>query len=388
MKLTQFPLRNPLVVAGRRRGAVPLRSVRLLRPGRGDHARTSTSRRSSSRRSTRAPTRKPSRANVTRPIEDAIAALPNIDTNGLTSISSPGVSIVIVQFTTAANPDLVAVDVQRVVNGVRAKLPADVEAPSVSKVDINAFGVATVVLSGQQPLDQLQDVAENSSSKQFNAVPGVGATDDPLRASRARCTSRSTRRRCGRAACRSTSVISALQSQQLEMPAGTIAQGTTRLQRLLRLAGAARRVAGRHGRAADADRRVLPARRRDDRGHLQDAHRPSCASTARRASRWSSSSCPTPTPSPSSTASSSEIAQLEPQLPPDTQPGHRRRRARRYTTKSFNTVRNALLEAVAGHRADPAAVPAHLAQHADRAGLDPGVAARARSALMACCTTT
>src|SRR6202022_4506583 len=63
-------------------------------------------------------------ANVTRPIEDAIAGLPNIDTNGLTSTSAFGVSVVSVQFTSAANADLVAVDVQRVVNGVRSKLPA------------------------------------------------------------------------------------------------------------------------------------------------------------------------------------------------------------------------------------------------------------------------
>src|SRR5436190_15468145 len=41
-------------------------------------------------------------ANATRPIEDAIAALPNIDTNGLTSTSMPSVSIVTVQFTSSA----------------------------------------------------------------------------------------------------------------------------------------------------------------------------------------------------------------------------------------------------------------------------------------------
>src|SRR6185295_13278003 len=44
-------------------------------------------------------------ANVTKPIEDAIAVLPNIDTNGLTSTSMQGISTVMVQFTTAANPD-------------------------------------------------------------------------------------------------------------------------------------------------------------------------------------------------------------------------------------------------------------------------------------------
>src|SRR5918911_3141945 len=71
--------------------------------------------------------------NVTRPIEDAISVLPNIDTNGLVSISSQGVSTVIVQFNTQANPDLVSVDVERVVNGVRSKLPTEVESPAVIK---------------------------------------------------------------------------------------------------------------------------------------------------------------------------------------------------------------------------------------------------------------
>src|SRR5256714_12172919 len=104
---------------------------------------------------------------VTKPIEDAIAALQNIDENGLTSISSQGVSTVIVQFTTAANPDLVSVDVERVVNATRNRLPPEVDPPTISKVDINASGVATIVFSGPQPLTELQDVAETGLQKQF-----------------------------------------------------------------------------------------------------------------------------------------------------------------------------------------------------------------------------
>src|SRR5439155_10435667 len=97
--------------------------------------------------------------------------------NGLTSISSQGVSTVIVQFTTAANADLVSVDVERVVNSARARLPPDVDPPTISKVDINAAGVATIVFSGPQPLTDLEDVAENVLQKQFNALPGVGAAN-------------------------------------------------------------------------------------------------------------------------------------------------------------------------------------------------------------------
>src|SRR5689334_7826762 len=113
--------------------------------------------------------------NVTKPIEDAIAGLPNIDENGLTSISSQGVSTVIVQFTTAANPDLVSVDVERVVSGVRNRLPTDVDPPSINKIDLNASGVATIVFSGNQSLTMMQDFADNVLQKQFNALPGVGS---------------------------------------------------------------------------------------------------------------------------------------------------------------------------------------------------------------------
>jgi HAE1 family hydrophobic/amphiphilic exporter-1 len=164
--------------------------------------------------------------NLTRPIEDAIAGLPNIETNGLTSISSQGVSTVMVQFSTAANPDLVSVDVERVVNGARGKLPLDADPPIVSKVDLNAFGVATVIFSGNQPLTTLQEVAENVVQKRFNAVPGAGSTslrsgitreihvsvDEPSLKARGLAIN---------------SVVNAVQTQQLEVPAGSISQGGT-----------------------------------------------------------------------------------------------------------------------------------------------------------------
>jgi len=168
-------------------------------------------------------------ANVTRPIEDGVAALPNIDANGLISTSTFGVSVVSVQFTSTANADLIAVDVQRVVNGVRANLPADADTPSVSKVDFNAQGVATLVLSGPaHDLTRLQDLAENSLQQQFNALPGVGTT--AIRSGIKHEIHITVDQNALRARDLSiTSVVNALQSQQLEVPAGSITQGTTDL---------------------------------------------------------------------------------------------------------------------------------------------------------------
>jgi len=166
-------------------------------------------------------------ANVTKPIEDAIAALPNIDSNGLTSISSYSVSTVVVQFTTTANPDLIAVDVQRVVNGVRDKLPADVDNPSIFKIDVNASGVATVVFSGPS-LSRLQDTVETSLQPQFSSLPGVGAvtiSSGVTREIHVTVDQEALRAR----GLSINSVTNALQAQQIEVPAGSITEGTTDL---------------------------------------------------------------------------------------------------------------------------------------------------------------
>jgi hydrophobic/amphiphilic exporter-1 (mainly G- bacteria), HAE1 family len=110
---------------------------------------------------------------ITKPIEDAVAGLPNIDT--ITSTSSDGISSVQVQFTTAANNALAPVDVERVVNSVRNKLPADADPPSILKPDIAAFPVIYVAVSGPQTLDQINQVATDQIERAFEAVPGVQA---------------------------------------------------------------------------------------------------------------------------------------------------------------------------------------------------------------------
>src|SRR6202158_6634734 len=226
MSPTQSPLGNPLVVAG---VAVALCLSGLFAYTSLGVAITPNVNVPQAIVTTPPPAAPPAtvEANVTKPIEDAVATLPNIDSNGLISTSAFGVSVVSVTFTSAPNTDLVAVGVQRVVNGVRSKLPADADTPSVTKVDFNAQGVATMVLSGQD-LTHLQDLAENSLQQQFNALPGVGTT-----AIRSGIT-HEIHITVDQDALRSrdlsiNNVANALQSQQLEVPAGSIAHGTTEL---------------------------------------------------------------------------------------------------------------------------------------------------------------
>ncbi|MCC6178763.1 MAG: efflux RND transporter permease subunit [Chloroflexi bacterium] len=225
MKLTEFAVRNPLVILAVTAAIVIFGAIAYARMG---VAITPNVNFPSVVVTTVYPGADPEtvETNVTTPIEDAIAGLPNIDKNGLTSVSTQGISIVGVQFTTAANPDLVSVDVERVVTSARNNLPPDADPPTVTKIDINAFGVATVVLSGQQELTTLQDVAENVIQKQFNAVPGVGSTS--IRSGIVR----EIHVVVDEAALKArdltiNTVIAAIQSQQVEVPAGTISQDGT-----------------------------------------------------------------------------------------------------------------------------------------------------------------
>jgi hydrophobic/amphiphilic exporter-1 (mainly G- bacteria), HAE1 family len=225
MKITQFSVRNPLVVSGL---AVALCLFGLFAYFKLGVATMPNLDLPSVGVVTIYPGADPEtvETNVTKVIEDAIAGLPNIEKNGIRSVSSAGVSNVTVTFNDQANSDLISVDVQRVVNGVRGKLPSDAETPTVMKFDVDAFwGVGTVVISGQQPLVRLQDLAENLIQPKFNALPGVSSAtvrsgvtrevhvlvdEDKLR-SRGLSIAQ---------------VVGALQSQQLEVPAGTITQGT------------------------------------------------------------------------------------------------------------------------------------------------------------------
>src|SRR5579885_3379524 len=70
---------------------------------------------------------------ITRPIEDAVAGIANIDV--ITSSSSEGRSLITITFTDAANVDIAATDVERRISAIRAQLPADADPPSVLKID-------------------------------------------------------------------------------------------------------------------------------------------------------------------------------------------------------------------------------------------------------------
>lgn len=112
---------------------------------------------------------------ITKPIEDAVAGLANVDV--LTSSSSEGFSQVTIQFTDAANVDLAATDVERRIGSIRSTLPNDADAPSVLKLDPSQLPVLYLAYSGNLPLDRLYEVADNEIKPRLETQSGVASVD-------------------------------------------------------------------------------------------------------------------------------------------------------------------------------------------------------------------
>src|ERR1700716_348653 len=170
MKLTEFSLRNPLVVAALTGAVIVFGLTAYLSMGIGVFPNVSFP---EVLVITPDPGADPAtiETQITKPIEDAVAGLANIDT--ITSSSDEGVSSVVVQFTTAANENLVPVDVERVVNAIRSQLPAEANAPTIVKPEVSLIPVITLGVSGSQPLGEINRVTKDRIVRALNAVPGV-----------------------------------------------------------------------------------------------------------------------------------------------------------------------------------------------------------------------
>jgi HAE1 family hydrophobic/amphiphilic exporter-1 len=108
---------------------------------------------------------------VTRPLEDAVASVNDIDY--IDSFSFENLSVVEIVFTDKAAKDS-SIDVERAVSAIRGKLPSDAKDPSIGKYDVNAQPVLQLTLSGNQDLAALQRLAEDKLQKRLQATNGVG----------------------------------------------------------------------------------------------------------------------------------------------------------------------------------------------------------------------
>jgi hydrophobic/amphiphilic exporter-1 (mainly G- bacteria), HAE1 family len=159
---------------------------------------------------------------ITDKIEEAVNTISGID--DLRSISSEGISQVIVSFVLEKDTDVAAQEVRDKVNGVLPRLPKTIEQPRVDKMDPDASPVLSLALSANKPVRDITEYADKTLRRQLESVNGVGQVlilggrqrqiniwldGDRLRSYNLTV----------------TDVARALQGQNIEIPGGRVDQG-------------------------------------------------------------------------------------------------------------------------------------------------------------------
>lgn len=115
-------------------------------------------------------------AQVTKPLEDAVAGIGGLDT--VRSSSRESFSMVLVIFKMSTNVDKAAQDVRDKIAAVRSRLPTEALDPSIRKIDVGATPVLMYVANVEgQPTQEVKRVVEEKLKPLLERVPGVAAVE-------------------------------------------------------------------------------------------------------------------------------------------------------------------------------------------------------------------
>lgn len=108
---------------------------------------------------------------IARRIEDEVVAISGL--KHVNSIALENVCQTLLEFEIEVNVDIAAMDVRERLDLIRADFPEGVEDPVIMKFDINAVPVLSLALTGNAPLDELYDYADNVLRDRITVLPGV-----------------------------------------------------------------------------------------------------------------------------------------------------------------------------------------------------------------------
>ena len=111
---------------------------------------------------------------ITAPLERQFGEVPGL--NQMTSTSSGGSSIIILQFSLNLNIDVAEQEVQAAINAAQSVLPSDLPTPPIySKTNPADTPVLTLALTSNSiPLTQVEDLADTRLAQKISQLPGVG----------------------------------------------------------------------------------------------------------------------------------------------------------------------------------------------------------------------
>jgi len=111
---------------------------------------------------------------VTAPLERQFGQVPGL--NQMTSTSSDGSSVIVLQFSLDLSIDVAEQEVQEAINAAQTYLPPDLPVPPIySKTNPADAPVLTLALSSNSlPLTQVEDLADTRLAQKISQLPGVG----------------------------------------------------------------------------------------------------------------------------------------------------------------------------------------------------------------------
>jgi len=111
---------------------------------------------------------------VTAPLERQFGQVPGL--NQMTSTSSDGSSVIVLQFALELNIDVAEQEVQQSINSAQTYLPPDLPAPPIySKTNPADAPIITLALTSDSvPLSQVEDMADTRLAQKISQLPGVG----------------------------------------------------------------------------------------------------------------------------------------------------------------------------------------------------------------------
>src|ERR1700723_4802259 len=111
---------------------------------------------------------------VTAPLERQLGQVPGL--NQMTSTSSDGRSIIVLQFSLQLNIDVAEQEVQAAINASQSYLPVDLPTPPIySKTNPADTPILTLALTSKTiPLSQVEDLADTRLAQKIAQLPGVG----------------------------------------------------------------------------------------------------------------------------------------------------------------------------------------------------------------------
>ncbi|MEL6381040.1 MAG: efflux RND transporter permease subunit, partial [Cyanobacteria bacterium J06626_18] len=109
---------------------------------------------------------------VTKPVEDAVAGLGNIDE--IRSTITDGSSQTVINFTLGTDTDRATNDVRDAIARIRQDLPAAADEPNIRRLDFGGGPILTyAVTSGQRSVEELSELVDQEISRSLLSVPGV-----------------------------------------------------------------------------------------------------------------------------------------------------------------------------------------------------------------------